>query len=95
MNFNVYLDEQSAERLDRLARKTQVARNALIRKAVHALLEHEAMAWPREVLEFPGDPSIVPFEAHRAELVGAGEDPFSSTPRATASSRARRKQRVR
>jgi hypothetical protein len=77
VNFNVYLDDESAARLDRLARRSRTARNALIRKAVHAWLEGEASSWPKIVLEYRGDPSIAPFEARRAELLAPADDPFA------------------
>jgi len=81
VNFNVYLDRDSADRLNRLARKTGTPRNALVRQAVRTWLDQNAAAWPKEVLEFGAEPSLVPFEAHRAELAPASDDPFGSSPR--------------
>ena len=76
MNFNLYLDRDSAARIGRAARRTGTPRNALVREAVRLWLDRQADAWPREVLEFAGDPSFVPFEAHRSELSPAQGDPF-------------------
>jgi hypothetical protein len=48
--------------------------------------------WPKEVLDFGAEPSIVPFEAHRAELPPEPDDPLARPqplrrPRARAKSR--------
>ena len=81
MNFNLYLDDDSAERLNQLARKSGTPRNALVRQAVRTWLDRNAAVWPKEVLEFEAEPSLVPFEAHRAELAPASDDPFGSSQR--------------
>ncbi len=87
MNFNLYLDDDSASRLSQLARKTGTPRNALVRQAVRTWLDRNAAAWPKEVLEFEAEPSLVPFEAHRAELAPASDDPFGSSQRSARSRR--------
>jgi hypothetical protein len=76
MNFNIYLDRDSAERLDRLAHKRRTPRNALVREAVRVLIDRSTAAWPKEVLEFKGEPSLAPFESHRVELASDRDDPF-------------------
>ena len=69
LNFNVYLDAQSVDRLNALARKRGTNRNALIREAVARLLEHPSEpAWPAEVLRFRGEPGAPPFESSRRTL---------------------------
>ena len=68
MNFNVYLDDETAKRLDAVARASGKPRNALVRQAVAAWLEHEGRPWPRVVMDYVGDPDIAPFESYRAEL---------------------------
>jgi hypothetical protein len=87
VNFNLYLDDDSADRLNQLARKTGTPRNALVRQAVRTWLDRNAAVWPQEVLEFEAEPSLVPFEAHRAELVPARDDPFGSSHRSVRSRR--------
>lgn len=76
MNFNVYLDDATAKRLDALARREKVARNALIRRAVDALLERGRQNWPDIVMQWKGDPDAVPYESYRAELLGPNDDPL-------------------
>lgn len=77
MNFNVYLDDDTGRRLDRLAKARRTTRNALIREAVARLLEQRAgAAWPRIVLDYRGDPDAPPFEASREGLAEPKSDPL-------------------
>lgn len=78
MNFNVYIDKQTGERLERLARTRRTSRNALIREALAHLLERGAKAeWPPEVLGFQGVPEALPFEGARRRLGAPREDPLA------------------
>jgi ribbon-helix-helix CopG family protein len=79
VNFNVYLDDAVARRLDLLAKRTGKPRNAIIRHAVATLLERAHSEWPTVVLEWAGDASIPPFEQARVELLDPPEDPFRPT----------------
>lgn len=77
MNFNVYLDALTVERLNALARRLGTTRNALIRQAVDQLLESKARpAWPDAVMAFEGDPSAPVFEAGRKRLRAPRRDPL-------------------
>lgn len=77
MNFNVYLDDNTVDRLNALARKRGTTRNALIREAVAHLLEGKAgAAWPAIVREFGGEPGAEPFEASRRRIRPPKKDPF-------------------
>ena len=77
MNFNIYIDRQTGERLDRLARKKRKSRNALIREALTQLVENGAQAqWPPEVAAFEGVAQMRPFEAGRSRLRAPRRDPF-------------------
>jgi len=77
VNFNVYLDDATAKRLERVAKRKRKPRNAIIREAVHAWLEREGPAWPEAVLLFQGDPKLKPFEEHRDDLGPVVDDPFA------------------
>ena len=69
MNFNVYIDKDTGERLGRLAKTRRTSRNALVREALGHLLEKGAGGeWPRAVLEFCGVPAVRPFERARRGL---------------------------
>lgn len=77
MNFNVYIDETTVERLNTLARETGTTRNALIREAVAHHLDRRALpGWPEEVMKFQGEPSAPAFELTRGGLRSPKKDPF-------------------
>lgn len=78
MNFNIYIDKQTGERLERLASARRTSRNALIREALAHLLEQGGKAgWPAEVLGFQGIPAARPFEAARRKLRAPRKDPLA------------------
>lgn len=78
MNFNVYIDKQTGERLDRLAQARRMSRNALIREALAHFVKRGAKAqWPQEVLDFRGIPEARPFEHARRTLRAPRKDPFA------------------
>ena len=80
MNFNLYLDDQTAKDLDKTAKKLGETRSGLIRKAVREWLDKKALgnpAWPRSVLELNEAADIPPFESHRDELLPVREDPLA------------------
>lgn len=77
MNFNVYLDKQTVDRLNRLAKARGVKRNALIREAVDRLLARDTQGgWPAEVMEHQGVPGP-DFESGRSRLEPPPSDPLA------------------
>ena len=93
VNFNVYVDDVTADKLKRLARRTGASRNALVREAIAVYLERGASEWPAIVTEFDGDDRVPAFETARAELAAPVDDPFAKQrgrgPRRASSRRAR------
>jgi predicted transcriptional regulator len=78
MHFNIYLDKETAERLNATAAQTQESRNSLIRKAIKSWLDQsQAEQWPVEVLKFEGIEKMASFESTRKELLPANEDPLA------------------
>lgn len=78
MHFNVYIDDETGQQLNRTAEQTGETRNALIRKAVSAWLQRQGPAqWPDTVLDFEGMPDMVPFEATREQLKAPPADPLA------------------
>jgi hypothetical protein len=78
MNFNVYIDKKTGERIARLAKMKRKSRNALIREALNQLLEQQSQPqWPREVMNFEGLPKTRPFENSRRELKVPATDPLA------------------
>jgi Ribbon-helix-helix protein, copG family len=78
VNFNVYIDKVTGERLERLAKTKRTTRNALVREALARLLERGVKSdWPREVSEFRGIPGVRPFESARRRLGSPSNDPLA------------------
>jgi predicted transcriptional regulator len=79
MNFNVYLDDALGEALAHLAEHQKVSRNALIRKAVQALVERETHppGWPVAVQDWQGVADFPAFESYRTGLKDPQSDPFA------------------
>lgn len=78
MNFNIYVDKQTGERLARMAKKRRTSRNALIREALqHLVAQGSGAQWPPEVLDFRGIRTSRPFEAARRKLIAPGTDPLA------------------
>jgi hypothetical protein len=74
MNFNLYLDDQTAKELDRTAKKLGETRSGLIRKALREWLDKKTLGspgWPSLILEWQGVPDTPPFESsccHRVKI---------------------------
>ncbi|MGB7416467.1 MAG: ribbon-helix-helix domain-containing protein [Thermosynechococcaceae cyanobacterium] len=70
MNFNVYVEDNLANRLDRLAKRQGKKRNAIIREALEDwTIKHLPATWPDEVLEYTGSQDSIVFESYRDELL--------------------------
>ena len=79
MNFNVYVDKNTGERLERLAKARRTSRNALVREALERLLDQDVKAnWPEAVLAFQGIPKARPFEDTREMLEATTGDSRST-----------------
>lgn len=78
MNFNIYLDDETGQQLNEVARQAGESRNALVRQAVSAWLkQHNKPQWPEEVLAFEGMADTLPFEAGRDSLKPPASDPLA------------------
>lgn len=78
MNFNIYLDDETARRLTAVSQTRHQPRNALIRQAVREWLSrHDEHRWPEEVLAFEGLDDMPAFEANRDRLIAPLTDPFA------------------
>ena len=78
MNFNIYLDDETGQQLNRVAEKAGESRNALVRQAVSEWLNrHGKPQWPEEVLAFTGVLDMPPFEASRDRLRPPVVDPLA------------------
>lgn len=78
MNFNIYLDDETGQQLNKVAKKAGESRNALVRKAVSEWLKrHGKSQWPEDVQAFKGLPDMPPFEASRDRLRPPAADPLA------------------
>jgi len=77
MHFNIYVDDETGERLAELAREAGKSRNAVIREAIAAWVERNRHGWPQEILEFDGIRGAPRFEDYRDELKEPAEDPLA------------------
>lgn len=78
MHFNVYMDDQTGQRLSDAAQRQGQPRNALIRQAVSEWLARQNQPkWPEEVLGFQGMADMPPFEAGREQLKPPAFDPLA------------------
>lgn len=78
MNFNIYLDDETGQRLNHAAKQSGENRNALVRQAVSEWLNrHGKPQWPEEVLAFQGMADMPPFEAGRDGIKPPVADPLA------------------
>jgi hypothetical protein len=78
MNFNVYLDDETGEQLNQVAKKAGESRNALVRQAVGEWLQRRGKPrWPEEVLDFQGIADVPLFDASRDSLRPPVADPLA------------------
>lgn len=78
MNFNIYLDDETGQQLNKVAKKAGESRNALVRQAVSEWLKRRGKPqWPAEVLAFKGMADMPPFEASRGRLKPPVDDPLA------------------
>lgn len=78
MNFNIYLDDETGQQLNQVAKQAGESRNALVRQAVSEWLKrHSKPQWPDEVMNFKGIADTPPFEAGRDSLKPPASDPLA------------------
>ena len=78
MNFNIYLDDETGQQLNKVAKKAGESRNALVRQAVSEWLKRRGKPqWPEEVLGFKGMADMSLFEASRDHLRPPVADPLA------------------
>ena len=78
MNFNIYLDDETGQQLNKVAKKAGESRNALVRQAVSEWLTRRGKPqWPEEVLAFKCMADMPLFEASRDGLRSPVADPLA------------------
>jgi len=77
MNFNIYLDDKTAQQLQDATEISNESRNSIIRQAISFWLQkHHKKKWPDSLLEFNGMMDFPAFESSRDELLTPKDDPF-------------------
>jgi hypothetical protein len=77
VNFNVYVDAETAKRIAALAKQRQTTRNAIVREAIESWLAKQGRrTWSERVIAFEGRRDFPGFEMHRKDLADAPLDPF-------------------
>ncbi len=80
MTLSIYLDKESLDQFNRIARETGKTRNALIREALGEWLARRRRSqWPPEVLNFKGIKGMARFEENR-KLLKPPREPFDELP---------------
>jgi Ribbon-helix-helix protein, copG family len=74
MNFNIYVEDSLAEKLERLSEQQGKKRNAIIREALEAwVARFTPNIWPDIVMNYDGTEDGITFEATRSELLSPEE----------------------
>ena len=69
MHFNVYLDEQLAQNLEKFCHDTDKKRNTVVQEALQFYLDQQKNGhWPPEILSFKGVKDFPAFESYRSEF---------------------------
>ena len=77
MNFNVYLDDDTAKKLQEATELSHESRNAIIRKAITFWLSYSNKnRWTDDILAFQGIEDFPAFENNRDDLTLPKDDPF-------------------
>ena len=78
MHFNVYIDDQTGQRLTDAAQQSGQTRNALIRSAIQDwLARRNKPQWPDAVMGFTGVDDMPSFESERDQLKPPLADPLA------------------
>jgi predicted transcriptional regulator len=74
MNFNLYLEDKLAQKLQALSQSTGKSRNALVREAIQLLIsQHQRSQWSSKIFDFQGLTDAICFEAYREEFIPPSE----------------------
>ena len=77
MNFNICIEDQHGEQLQKATEVTGKSQNALICEALRKWFEQNPMTqWPEVILHHKSIGDVQPFENHRNELQLSVDDPL-------------------
>ncbi|AFZ52855.1 CopG family transcriptional regulator [Cyanobacterium aponinum UTEX 3222] len=74
MNFNIYLEDELANDLIVIAKKSGKTRNSLVREAIHEYVNKQHhLQWSEKILNFNGVDDGIEFESYRDELLSPND----------------------
>lgn len=77
MNFNIYVEDQLGEYLNKATEVTGKSKNAIVREAIKEWAENHPMTvWSKEILQHQGIDDFKAFEDSRNELSAIDDDPL-------------------
>lgn len=79
MNFNVYLNKQTGEKVTLLAKSLRRSRNSIVNEALEEWLSnHSKTSWPEHFFDFSPFEDTPDFKALRSDLKdNISEDPLA------------------
>jgi hypothetical protein len=78
MNFNVYINKKTGERISKVAKSFHRSRNSIITEALEEWLNnHTQSQWPKNFFDFTPTEDIPDFKAFRKEFKELPEDPLA------------------
>lgn len=77
MNFNIYVNKKTGERIAKAAKNLHRSRNSIITEALDEWLNsHVRKDWPKKFFDFSPVENVPDFKALREELKEIPEDPL-------------------
>lgn len=78
MNFTVYVNKKTGERIDKVAKNLHRSRNSIIAEALDEWLDrHVLRQWPKSFFNFDQTEDVPDFKALRKDLKEISEDPLA------------------
>lgn len=77
MNFNVYVNKKTGERIRKIAKNLHRSRNSIVVEALDEWLDrHVKRQWPKKFFDFSPIEDVPDFKALRKDLNRISEDPL-------------------
>ena len=78
MNFNVYVNKKTGERIKKVAKNLHRSRNSIVAEALDEWLSrHVQRQWPKNFFEFTPIKDAPDFKALRKDMEAISEDPLA------------------
>ena len=78
MNFNVYINKQTGDRISKIALKLHRSRNSIVNEALEEWLNNQSKnAWPSKFFEFEPIEDFPDVRSLRKDLKDISEDPLA------------------